>query len=548
MSAPRKGTVRDEPRSGRTGAATARAAWAAVVVLLVGVPTGVVLADRSQEEAFPHEEHAGLFPLCTGCHAGIPQGNAADAYPRAQDCAACHDGVELERVEWTRPEPRAGNLKFTHVEHGAELAREGEEPLGCESCHSADPEAERMAVSRARVDGACLSCHAHEAEVHYETTDADAECATCHVPLAESGFELARLEALPEPEGHDDEAFVGRIHGEAAEDDAVRCATCHVQDRCASCHVDAGRAEVAAVPTAPAGMALPTYEAAYPVPESHRERGWLRNHRDEASLGACTTCHTRNDCAACHQAPLPRVADALPWRADVRAPGVALPRRPPESHLEPAFETGHGTLAEVEGSSCAGCHTESTCVSCHAGSAATRDPVGPDPVRALALGPPSSYRHEIQAPVSEEPVRPGDTLPPARGEAGASGFHPPNYSVRHAADAWGRTLECASCHSTEVFCRSCHLESGVGSPGMAGPGYHDAVPMWLFRHGRAARQGLESCASCHRETQCLQCHSTIGAFRVSPHGPDFDPERTRSRNGQTCFLCHLTDPMEGGEP
>ncbi|HSR42681.1 MAG TPA: hypothetical protein VLL48_10925, partial [Longimicrobiales bacterium] len=230
-----------------SGAARAQALRVLVVVLLASVPASVVLAARSrQEEPFPHDEHAGLFPVCTGCHAGIPEGNRADAYPRAQDCVGCHDGVEQERVEWTRPEPRASNLRFTHPEHARELAEAGEATLTCESCHSADPDRGRMAVRRARVDDSCLSCHAHEADVHYESTWADAECATCHVPLAESGYGLARLETLPEPRGHDDEEFLGRVHGEAAAADPVRCATCHVQERCASCHVDAGRAEVAA--------------------------------------------------------------------------------------------------------------------------------------------------------------------------------------------------------------------------------------------------------------------------------------------------------------
>nr|NIP57742.1 hypothetical protein [Gemmatimonadota bacterium]NIR78131.1 hypothetical protein [Gemmatimonadota bacterium]NIT86693.1 hypothetical protein [Gemmatimonadota bacterium]NIU30551.1 hypothetical protein [Gemmatimonadota bacterium]NIU35390.1 hypothetical protein [Gemmatimonadota bacterium] len=522
------GAVEARRQDSRSGTARARALAAAVVLLVASVSGTVVLGARSpQEEPFPHDEHAGLFPVCTGCHAGIPEGNRADAYPRSQDCVGCHDGVEQERVEWTRPEPRASNLRFTHPEHARELAEADEASLTCESCHSADPDRGRMAVRRARVDDSCLSCHAHEADVHYESTWADADCATCHAPLAESGYGLGRLETLPEPRGHDGDEFLGREHGEAAAADPARCATCHVQDRCVSCHVNAGRAEVAAVPPAPAGMALPEYEAAYNVPESHRDRSWLEDHGAEASVESCSTCHTRDDCAACHQPPLPAAATAFPSRAEVRAPGVALPRRPPESHLEPAFETGHGPLAEARSTSCAGCHTEVTCTSCHAGSAAVRDPVGPDPVPALALGPPSSYRHELQAPVAQGPVRVGDTLPPARAEADASGFHPPNYTIRHAADAWGRTLECANCHSTEVFCRSCHVESGIGSRGQAGPGYHDAIPLWLFRHGVAARQGLESCASCHREAQCLRCHSTVGSFRVSPHGPDFDPERAR---------------------
>ena len=31
----------------------------------------------------------------------------------------------------------------------------------------------------------------------------------------------------------------------------------------------------------------------------------------------------------------------------------------------------------------------------------------------------------------------------------------------HAADAYGRNMECANCHSAEIFCRACHVESGL---------------------------------------------------------------------------------------
>jgi hypothetical protein len=81
--------------------------------------------------------------------------------------------------------------------------------------------------------------------------------------------------------------------------------------------------------------------------------------------------------------------------------------------------------------------------------------------------------------------------------------------------------------------------------GRLGRGFHDAEPLWLLRHGQAARQGLESCASCHEQSQCMQCHSALGAFKVSPHGPDFDPRRAQKRNAAICLVCHLTDPLTG---
>jgi hypothetical protein len=120
--------------------------------------------------------------------------------------------------------------------------------------------------------------------------------------------------------------------------------------------------------------------------------------------------------------------------------------------------------------------------------------------------------------------------------------------ARHSAEAYGRRLECSNCHDSRVFCADCHASAGMSparTGGRLGRGFHDAEPLWLLRHGQAARQGLESCASCHEQSQCMQCHSALGAFKVSPHGPDFDPRRAQKRNAAICLVCHLTDPLTG---
>jgi hypothetical protein len=138
--------------------------------------------------------------------------------------------------------------------------------------------------------------------------------------------------------------------------------------------------------------------------------------------------------------------------------------------------------------------------------------------------------------------------PPAAPDASrrARGFHPPNFVLRHAAAGYGRRLECATCHNTQLFCRDCHRNSaGLGSTGRLGPRYHDAEPIWLLRHGQAARQTLETCTSCHTQRDCMQCHSTLGAFRVSPHGPGFDARGAQRANPQICRACHVGDPLGG---
>jgi hypothetical protein len=130
-------------------------------------------------------------------------------------------------------------------------------------------------------------------------------------------------------------------------------------------------------------------------------------------------------------------------------------------------------------------------------------------------------------------------------------FHPANYMARHSAEAYGRRLECSNCHDSRVFCADCHASTGMSAArvrGRLGPGFHDAEPLWLLRHGQAARQGLESCASCHRQNECMQCHSVFGAFKVNPHGPGFDAARAQKRNAAICVACHLGNPLNGGVP
>jgi hypothetical protein len=464
------------------------------LLVVAGVGGLALSGEARQEPSFPHDWHEGLFPVCTGCHAGVAAGDEASFYPSPDLCARCHDGVDHERVSWTPPAEETSNLKFSHPTHAAALASEGDPAQTCEQCHS-DPDGGRMSVDGHPQLATCFSCHEHQAQEHYE----DADCATCHKPLAESGFSTPRIRALPVPEDHQGTGFVLEAHGAEAQAGSARCATCHTRERCAACHVDATRPAIQQLPAAPQGMELPPAAAHYPVPASHSDEGWLSAHGRQAQVGQCSTCHVTEDCAACHRQPVPDLVAALPSREDVQAPGVGIARHAPESHASAFFQEAHGTLASADGSSCATCHQESFCVACHEG--------------------------------------PSD-----------GGYHPANFVARHSAVAYGRDAECATCHNTTVFCRTCHVENGMGSQGRLGPGYHDAEPVWLLRHGQAARQNLESCTSCHKQRECMQCHSTLGSFQISPHPADFDAEAAWARNPRTCLACHISDPTNGGSP
>lgn len=471
-------------------------AFAVAALLLVAIS-----ARGGQEEAFPHPQHVGLFPFCAGCHEGVPTGDLADFYPEPQLCAGCHDGVELDSVDWTPPsttEPEP--FRFTHPAHIAAMEAAGETPLECQACHVPE-DAGRMQVRQQLVLPQCLSCHGHPAEDHF----VDAPCTVCHEPAAETEMGGPWLATLPYPADHARGDFLREVHGDLASAQPARCATCHTQERCTSCHVNADMVpQIAQIPAAPPTLELPRYAAHYFIPPSHEAPDFLEAHGAIASVQNCATCHTQNDCAACHAVELPQVAMAMPRAEQVRAPGVLLePGRPP-SHTTPSFTTEHGALAAADGRSCTSCHVRSECADCHEAS-------------------------------SVQVVMPQALAGPV--------FHPPNYMARHSAEAYGRQLECSSCHDTAAFCRDCHQQAGFQTVGALGPGFHDAEPNWLLRHGAPARQALESCATCHRQTDCLQCHSTLGAFKVSPHGDGFDARRAQERNPAICFACHTTDPI-----
>lgn len=473
-------------------------AGATVVVAVlawVGVGSAVEapLPRATQEAAdtFPHRQHQGLFPLCQGCHQGISTGDEALRMPEPSLCAECHDGVDRDRVEWVPAAPVAGALDFSHSRHAERVEQGGEAPVRCAQCH-VNPSGPSMAV--VPLDAArCFDCHGAAPDDHYEQGN---ECAQCHRPLASVDEGDRRFADYPRPLGHEGRVFLLRAHGAEALAEVNRCSTCHVEDQCAGCHVDAARAPIPQVPRAPGDWTVPWLEAKYPKPDSHHAEDFALTHGRPAPAGPeCSTCHTQDDCAACHLAPLPRPAEALQERPQVRAPGVGLEDQLPGSHDTPFFLTTHPVLAAAGPDGCASCHTDSYCAECH-----------------------------------DAPRSPG--------------YHPPSFGLRHSAAVGTQALECSNCHNRVAFCRECHAGLGLEANGRLGTGYHDAEPVWLLRHAVAARQGLEQCTSCHTQKDCLQCHSAVlGAFKVSPHGPDFDPERARAKNPLICRACHL-----GGNP
>ncbi len=533
-------------------------AWLAGALALA-TAAGVV-ASATRADGFPHAEHAGLFPTCLGCHRGIPEGDEARYYSVAPaDCARCHDGEREERVTWEGPARTLSNLDFVHAEHASEVAQAGDSALACASCHGPlEAGQPRMAVDRA-APATCVGCHAHRAPDHLAV---DVACGDCHRPLAEvPDLPTVRLAAFPEPPSHGATSFVFE-HAAAGGAELESCAVCHARESCARCHLNAERVPaIGALPGDARIAELVAHKpAAWPEPESHAAADWFLAHGDAAVAGsqACANCHAEPSCRSCHGAAAIAEIATLPTPMAGEPAGVVVPWRRPPGHGA-GFATQHGAAVAADLPRCASCHVEDQCAECHAAAGRTAaatsagalrsetaprtpapsSPAGtPTPTSPADAAPGASaaeaalYRHAEAPPA---------TLPPEP----RPGYHPENFLVRHGAEAFAVQSVCSDCHSTEVFCRDCHraIGSTIGAGGGAGGAFHDAQPNWFFEHGRAARQGLEACASCHQQTSCLRCHSAKSGLRINPHGPGFDPDRVAARSTMSCGICHSSDQI-----
>lgn len=451
----------------------------AALLFALALPQGVTAQD-----SFPHATHRRLFTTCTSCHAGILTGDTAASRPAPSLCAECHDGELSRRVDWQPVPARLTNLRFDHRRHATGVQARGDPELACSRCHAAGEDLPFMQVGRADA-GRCVTCHAHRAESHLAST----ECSTCHRPLRDAvwltQFEIARF---PRPASHDS----SYVFNHAADARSPTCATCHARESCASCHVNARSLEpIARLPgDARVAALMRERRVRYPVPESHRGGDFIRRHGLVATADAssCGNCHARQSCLNCHrQEDRVRVLSRLPSRRRGDAPGVDLSGRQPPDHV-PGFSQRHATAAAGGDASCSRCHTPAACAGCH--------------------------------------------------DAGSStGFHGGNFVVRHREASLTTDGECASCHQTQTFCRDCHVRTGTGSNPAPIGRYHDAGGSWLFGHGSAARRSIEACASCHQQSDCLQCHASGRGWGVNPHGRGVDRDLER-RNPAACRICH----------
>ncbi len=239
----------------------------------------------------------------------------------------------------------------------------------------------------------------------------------------------------------------------------------------------------------------------------------LATTRHLPTMASCLSCHTngsdQRQCTTCHFATVGGFMETqFPH-------GNLVPRQTGlgDDH-DLLFARDHKQQARRVDATCDACHSKSDCVQCHQGV-----------------------------------VKPAD-------------FHAANYLLVHATEAKRGRPDCSACHRQQTFCTGCHERSGIGMRGDSQFNSRDPVqqfhpPGWSSDggpgpnlHASAARRNISTCASCHREDDCLRCHSAQPmSMGVSPHPPGWRGS-TRCRmldrgNRRMCLRCHIAEDEVG---
>jgi hypothetical protein len=335
--------------------------------------------------------------------------------------------------------------------------------------------------------------------------------------------------------------------------DGVACVDCHRtaatsrsavddllpgEDTCRSCHaIERDQPEKAATPAARCDACHVGYVAGQPVARVYIPPPNLKfDHQAHVARGqACTGCHgdlaaeqvglatrdqlpTMRRCLDCHdgkQAPdacsTCHLTDVGRVRTDLTSGRLAPSGAIWGDDHGIDFERRHGAIASRDAGYCASCHRQSECSDCHTGV-----------------------------------VRPED-------------FHPGDYVATHAIDGRRNVPDCSTCHRTESFCVACHERSGVGTRDtdfdQSDPQLRFHPDDWVSdtganRHAREARANLKACSSCHREDDCLACHTAeSGTPQISPHGAGWRGSRRceslAAKNPRMCLRCHIDEAESG---
>lgn len=303
--------------------------------------------------------------VCENCHdKDAPPDQGAKPFPMSE-CEKCHGDINKTRTS-TKAKPMvipAPNLKFAHADH----VKAG---LECDKCHARVKDRTLATRDDVPTMDRCISCH--------KEMNVKAECATCHLTgatgrlvtaFAEGDLKPARYHAAAVHSGD----FL-RDHAVPANRDPGYCKNCHSTDYCMECHDGAGR------------------NARY------HPGDWIAVHgtRSRTDDFRCSSCHRMQSfCLDCHvQSGVASMVDIktnIVTRRTVRVNDSGLATGPhpmsADGWLNPGSRNFHGFFAQRSIQSCASCHQEQYCLTCHASGFGTGgpsrggNPHGPNPER-----------------------------------------------------------------------------------------------------------------------------------------------------------------------
>lgn len=277
---------------------------------------------------------------CDGCH-GTDHGAITPraGHGAAVRCDSCHEGHSAsDGARVARVVAPAASLRFDHAAHAAR-------GVSCATCH-ADAAAGHDASERSLPSmQSCLTCHNPLADPSVRASE---RCETCHVGTAGGRLRTdlpgGSLRPGPSLGALDHGAEFLRRHRAVAAADSATCATCHTERECLDCHD--GRVR----------------------PRRVHPNDFLSLHGMAARQNdpTCTSCHrAQTFCVTCHErsgVALSGPPDAAPARGRLHPPKSVFTDRPrgPRHH---AWE------AQRSLATCASCHAERDCTSCHATAA-----------------------------------------------------------------------------------------------------------------------------------------------------------------------------------
>jgi hypothetical protein len=302
------------------------------------------------------------------------------------------------------------NSQSHPFEHRAHVVK----GVNCVVCHAGVALAGDTGPLHFPTDASCRDCHS---KPHNENA-----CSSCHgESFVRGGAELAREHLRFEHRTHmaDVNGDCVRCHVGVAESQPTElrpkmatCFGCHqhkdqwsLRD-CDGCHVDLQN------------------EGTLPTSHLVHDGDWMREHgtRAASARDLCSTCHSERACAGCHGVG---TVPALPARLAFDTVQLSGLHRA-------GFKSRHALEARGDPGLCTTCHSESSCIECHAASN----------------------------------VAPGST---------SRNPHPPDWVTasggQHGPQARIDPMSCAGCHggAGEQLCVGCHRVGGPGgSPHGAG--------------------------------------------------------------------------------